>query len=213
MENNFNKYLKIYNELKNLNTEKINKFKSFTRGFKMASKAAKKSTCGRKDVGAAIFQLNENSEPIKLLGVGYNGYKELDHETRYDQPVEVKNITCKEEYKKLAKMGITPDSDEGRAIHLNIMKHEIHAEDRAIQRVIHKYGDEKAKELLKNSVIFTTLSPCKDCSAMIAKYDIAVGGWLEKYSRDGGKGIGGIKKVLIGDKIIEISHNDEASEF
>jgi hypothetical protein len=73
MENNFNKYLKIYNELKNLNTEKINKFKSFTRGFKMASEAAKKSTCGRKDVGAAIFQLNKKGKPIKLLGVGSFG--------------------------------------------------------------------------------------------------------------------------------------------
>lgn len=79
------------------------------------------------------------------------------------------------------------------------MKDEIHAEDRAIQSAIRNY-DEK---ILKESIIFTTLSPCKDCAEMIKKYDLAVGGWLEKYNRDGGKGISKINKILLDNKILE----------
>lgn len=97
-------------------------------------------------------------------------------------------------------LNIDPDSDEGRAIHLIIMKEEIHAEDRAIQNVIRQYGE----EILKDSIIFTTLSPCEKCSEAISKYGIRVGGWSEKYNRDGGKGIGGIKKMLIGNNNLDL---------
>ena len=197
MENNFNKYFQIYNELKALNTEK----KSLSRYFSKAKDAAESSTCGRKHVGAAIFYWPKDENNLKYekgfhLGSGYNGYKENGDETRYGKTVSDPSHTCADQYKYL---NIDPNSSDGVAIHLFIMKEEIHAEDRAIQNVIKKYGE----EILKDSIIFTTLSPCENCTKMITKYGITVGGWLEKYSRDGGKGIAGIKKVLIKNKVFD----------
>ena len=200
MSNNFNHYFQIYNELKNLNTEK----KSLFPFFEKALEAAKSSTCGRKDVGAAIFYWSD--EPNKynlkngdLVGLGWNGYKESSNEKRYGKETPMPTITCKDEYKIFLSRGIDKDSDEGRALHLIVMKHEIHAEDRAIQNVITKYD----KEILEKCCIFTTLSPCKDCAMEIKKYGIAVGGWLEKYNRDGGAGIRSINKILLNNKIQE----------
>ena len=200
MKNKFYDYLQVFNELKNLNTEK----ESLITFFKKATKASDHSTCGRKHVGAVIFYWSEKSNKYNLkkgdlIGQGWNGYKELADETRYGIGVSDSKINCKQQYAKLAEIGIHPDSDEGRAIHLIIMKDEIHAEDRAIQSAIRNY-DEK---ILKESIIFTTLSPCKDCAEMIKKYDLAVGGWLEKYNRDGGKGISKINKILLDNKILE----------
>lgn len=197
MSDKFNKYLKIYNELKNLNTEKS----EFFEFFKIAKDAADNSTCGRKHVGAAIFYWPKDENKLlykkgQLLGIGYNGYKESGHETRYGKTVSDPHVTCAEQYRLL---NLDPDSDDGRAIHLIIMKDEIHAEDRAIQNVIKQYGE----DILKDSIIFTTLSPCENCSAMISKHGLAVGGWLEKYNRDGGKGIKGIKKILLNNKILD----------
>lgn len=197
MENKLNKYFQIYNELKALNTEK----KSLSKYFRVAKDAANSSTCGRKHVGAAIFywpkdEISLKYEKGKLLGVGYNGYKENSEETRYGKKVSNPTNTCADQYQYL---NIDPDSDEGRAIHLFIMKEEIHAEDRAIQNVIKEYGE----DILKDSIIFTTLSPCENCTKMITKYGITVGGWLEKYNRDGGAGIRGIKKVLIDNKTLD----------
>lgn len=197
----FNQYLRLYNEIKNLNTEK----KEFEIFFDVAMKVAeKKSTCGRKHVGAAIFywadEPNEfNLKKYELVSTGWNGFPEKSGETRYGKEVMPQSQTCKDKYDDFAKMGIDKDSDEGRALHLIIMKDEIHAEDRAIQNAIEKYND----KILRNCSIFTTLSPCVDCSEEIKKYGIAVGGWKEKYSRDKGAGIKLINKILLGDKKLE----------
>jgi deoxycytidylate deaminase len=200
MIDNFNKYFQIYNELVNLNTDK----KKLSVFFKMADEASKKSTCGRKHVGAAIFYWSDDKNKYNLkkgdlMSEGWNGYKEYSDEKRYGQKVPMPTMTCKDEYKLFAQRGIDKDSDEGRALHLIIMKNEIHAEDRAIQNAIRKYD----KNILKKSIIFTTLSPCVDCAKEIKKYKIAVGGWLEKYNRDKGAGIKLIQKILLGDKIME----------
>lgn len=197
MSDKFNKYFKIYNELKELGTDK----QELSPFFRIAKDAANNSTCGRKQVGAAIFYWPKNESKLlykkgQLLGIGHNGYKESTDETRYGKTVSDVHVTCVEQYRLL---NIDPDSDDGRAIHLIIMKEEIHAEDRAIQNVIKQYG----KEILKDSIIFTTLSPCEKCTEAITKYGITVGGWLEKYSRDGGKGIKGIKKILLDNKVYD----------
>lgn len=199
--NLFSKYLKIYYELKALNTDK-ERFSSF---FKEAQDASVKSTCGRKRVGAAIFYWPKDDTKVfkfkkgELLGTGYNGYKENSDETRYGKAVSKVTVTCADQYKFLS---IDPNSDDGRAVHVIIMKEEIHAEDRAIQNVLKKYGED-GEELLKDSIIFTTLSPCENCANMISKYGITVGGWLQKYNRDGGKGVRQINKILIGSKTLE----------
>lgn len=197
MSNTYNKYFQIYNELKALNTEK----QELSHFFKVAKDAAGNSTCGRKHVGAAIFYWPKDENKLlykkgQLLGIGHNGYKESTDETRYGKTVSDPQITCAEQYRLL---NLDPDSDDGRAIHLIIMKEEIHAEDRAIQNAIKQYG----KEILKDSIIFTTLSPCENCSKMINSYGIAVGGWLEKYNRDGGKGIRSVKKILLNNKVYD----------
>jgi deoxycytidylate deaminase len=200
----FKKYLRIINEIANLNTDKIQNNKEISNGFLIAQEAAKKSTCGRKHVGAAIFYWSDdvNKYNLKngdLVSKGWNGYKQFSDEKRYGKEVPMPTISCKDEYKLFAQRGIDKDSDEGRALHLIIMKNEIHAEDRAIQAAISKYDE----EILKKCCIFTTLSPCKDCAAEIKKYGIAVGGWLEKYNRDKGEGIKSINKILLNNKITQ----------
>lgn len=187
----FEKYLNIYNELVNLNTEK----KEFAKFFDKAKKASMKSTCGRKHVGAAIFYWPKNKENAihkkgKLLGLGWNGIPEIESETRYGVKIPKINKTCQSHYHEL---GIDINSEKALDLHIEIMKNEIHAEDRCIQNVIRKHG----KKILKDSIIFTTLSPCTNCAKMISKYDIAVGGWLEKYTRDNGAGISQIKKISL----------------
>ena len=197
-----NQYFQIYNELKNLNTEKAN----ISPFFSKATEASHNSTCGRKHVGAAIFYWPKEKKENKfflnkgdLVSQGWNGYKESSDEKKYGKKLPMPTISCQDEYKLFAQRGIDKDSDEGRAMHLVIMKNEIHAEDRAIQNAIRKYD----KEILKDCIIFTTLSPCTDCSMEIKKYGIAIGGWLEKYNRDKGAGIKTIKKILLNNKITE----------
>jgi deoxycytidylate deaminase len=197
MSDNFNKYIQIYNELKALNTDKPN-LKFF---FDKAEDAAESSTCGRRKVGAVIAYWPEDPKKVlhkngKILGIGYNGYKERGDETRYGLSLEEPTATCAHKFSLLK---IDPESPDGSAMHLILMKEEIHAEDRAIQNVIRKYGE----DILSDCIIFTTLSPCADCMAMINKYDIALGGYIEKYKRDGGAGLKGMKKLLLNNEIRE----------
>lgn len=96
----FNEYFQIYNELKNPNTEK----NEFYKYFKVAKDAAKKSTCGRKHVGAAIFYWPKDAnkgeyEKGTLLGIGYNGYKQRPDETRYNKKISDAAVTCADQYR------------------------------------------------------------------------------------------------------------------
>ena len=112
-----NQYFQIYNELKNLNTEKAN----LSPFFAKATEASHNSTCGRKHVGAAIFYWPKEKKENKfflnkgdLVSQGWNGYKESSDEKRYGKNLPMPTISCQDEYKLFAQRGIDKDSDDRR---------------------------------------------------------------------------------------------------
>lgn len=194
--------------------------------IKTALEASHQSTCGRKKVGAAIFLLNkpytvgviakflEKSNHQKYisgntpepLAIGWNGFAVNPNESRYNKPVKIHRHSCKEIYEKINNV-IHPDSEKGKAFHLLAMEDEIHAENRAVNNVLHHFP-EYGEELLRSSIIFTTLSPCTQCSHFLNAYGITIGSWIETYNRDRGEGKKSIQKLLIGNTIFK-----KASEF
>ena len=80
MENNFNKYFQIYNELKALNTEK----KSLSRYFSKAKDAAESSTCGRKHVGAKTIK-KRTSQKKEIIQRQRQKQKNLSYTIRMTQ--------------------------------------------------------------------------------------------------------------------------------
>jgi deoxycytidylate deaminase len=165
-----------------------------------AVQASKKSTCGRKAVGAVI--VNTDGE---IVSKGWNGIPEKSwDQKKWNKKIDNYNIfkkediktSCQHQYEKLEEINIHKDSEMGRLLHLYIMKNELHAEDRAIQNLLHNKKIIPIKNCLENFTIFTTLSPCSNCAEMINWFGLTLGGWKENYNRDT-EGLSLIQKIYL----------------
>ena len=125
-------------------------------GMKVAEAYSKLSTCCRKNVGVAILD-----EKGHTISTGYNGV-----------PAGMKH--CNEVFTK-------EDIKDPRFMdkHLSFSKkYEIHAEANAILTA-GKLGSD-----LSNATLYTTLSPCQDCTKMIIASGIKRVVYRDLYDRE-----------------------------
>lgn len=163
-----------------MNFSRINDDELF---LKIAELISQKSTCCRKKVGSIIVNSG------KIISTGYNGViskKEHCENIFFKLFKKQNNLKSFDDYIK------TKQFSEKHAIFS--ARNEIHAEQNAILFAEKKY--------LANSTIYTTLSPCFDCSKLIVISKIAKVVFREKYDRNGDESLGFLKENKI--KIVHL---------
>lgn len=123
-------------------------------GMSVAEAYAKLSTCCRKQVGASILDTEGHT-----IATGYNGTLPGMKHCK-DVFTDMNYIKFKEDHLAFAK------------------KYEVHAEINAIITA------GKLNANLKDAILYTTLSPCADCSKAIAAAGIKRVVYKEKYDRE-----------------------------